>query len=487
MKLRSLFLCFALLVGILPVSAQEGGAFTNAPCPFEMPAGEIEGETIVCGIVTVPESHSGLSDGVIELAVIVLYATGEETLDPVLYLAGGPGNSGTLAMEDYLDDPIRQNTSLIFFDQRGTGYSRPSLDCAEDDDIEDCYDSLVSSGIELDAYRSSENAADVNDLITALDLEGVNLYGISYGTRLALTVMKNPHPAIRSVILDGVYPPDVHAYEEDESNILRVFSLIGEGCAQDSACNAAFPDLEGTFYAAVQTLNEDPLSFEDQDGETSDLTGDAFIDQLFLLLYDTDAIPYVPALVYAAANRDVEALEFFYYSDDVSDPNDPPPLVWDETLENDGDSQGMFTSVDCADEAPFNSESAIEETIAGLDVDPLWAEAMLQDTLDGLSVCDVWQVTPSEAGIRTATVSDIPTLILNGEYDPVTPPAWGEKAAETLSNSYVFTMPAGGHGVIDMTDCPQSIAQQFLNDPYTTPDGSCVEDMPPPQWYVDYP
>ncbi len=79
---------------------------------------------------------------------------------------------------------------------------------------------------------------------------------------------------------------------------------------------------------------------------------------------------------------------------------------------------------------------------------------------------------------------DIPTLILNGEYDPVTPPNWAEIAAETLSNSYLFIIPAGGHGVMDMSDCTAGIAAQFLTDPLTEPDGSCIDDMPPPQWVV---
>jgi hypothetical protein len=82
-------------------------------------------------------------------------------------------------------------------------------------------------------------------------------------------------------------------------------------------------------------------------------------------------------------------------------------------------------------------------------------------------------------------VSDLPALIVNGEYDPVTPPAWAQHAAETLSNSSIFIIPAGGHGVIDMSDCTTDIEFQFLSDPTTELDGSCIDEMPPPDWYIE--
>jgi hypothetical protein len=118
---RCLILIFSvMLLSISSLAAQENLAFVPVPCPFELPADEIEGETIDCGVVTVPESRTGLSDANIELAVLILHATGEETLAPILYLAGGPGNSGTTVGEDFFDDPIRELASIIFLDQRGT-------------------------------------------------------------------------------------------------------------------------------------------------------------------------------------------------------------------------------------------------------------------------------------------------------------------------------------------------------------------------------
>ena len=320
MKRGGLLILACMLWGTLAVSAQDNTAVATVECPFAIPQGEVEGETIECLVVTVPESRTGLSDADIQLALVVLHATGANVQDNILYLAGGPGNSGTAAMFDYVDDPVREAANLIFLDQRGTGYSLPSLDCPEidgggDTAMQDCYNRLVDSGVVLDAYRSAENAADVNDVISALGLDSVTIYGISYGTRLALTVMKAPNPAIQDVILDGVYPPNVNGYEEDGKNIVRVFNLIFERCAADSACNAAYPDLETTMYNAVENLDAEPLQITDSAGQQTSFTGDDLVEQLFTSFYDTSAIPYAPAVMYAAFNRDAAALEQFLTRD----------------------------------------------------------------------------------------------------------------------------------------------------------------------------
>jgi pimeloyl-ACP methyl ester carboxylesterase len=482
-----------MLLSVPILSAQENAAFAPQPCPFELPAEEVEGETILCGTVEVPESRTGLSDATIQLAVVILHAVGEEQAPPIIYLAGGPGNSGTAAVEGFLDDDIREVVSIIFLDQRGTGYSQPSLDCPEitegdsDTATEDCYNRLVESGIVLDAYRSSENAADVNDLISALELERVTLYGISYGTRLALTVLQDPHPAIQSVILDGVYPPNVYAYVDDGTNIARVFGLIFENCALDEACNATFPDLDTIFVTTFENLNSDPLIVTNEDGEEAEFNGDSLISELFSSFYITESIPFAPGLIYAAYNRDVATLQEFFYGDGSASAPSHHLLRLRQEPENDGNSEGMFYNFECADEMPFNTEDAIRAEAANLDMPPEWQEGAVQDALEVISLCESWVVTPSDESAKAATVSDIPALIFNGEYDPVTPPNWAEIAAETLSNHYMFTIPAGGHGVIDMSECTASIAAQFLTDPYTEPDGSCVADMPPVQWVVSEP
>lgn len=485
MKTRLFLMLFIFLMPFSLTSAQEEGTVESVPCPFEMPDGEVEGETIVCLVITVPESRTGLSENAVGLAVVILYARGEEQIAPIFHLAGGPGNSGTAFVWNYIDHPLRDLTSLILFDQRGTGYSYPSLDCTgdgSDEEVQACYESLLEAGIVLDAYRTEENAADVNDVITALELESVTLYGISYGTRLALTVMKDPHPAIYSVILDGVYPPSVLAYEEDPINIARVFQAVIDGCAQDAACNAQFPDLENAFMAAVDGLNEESLMIGSEE-----FTGSDLIDTLFSSFYDTDSIPFAPAAIYASLNRDADAITAFLFPEEAEAGFGTPPHMRGDTQENDGNSEGMFKSVECADEMPFNTLEGIAEAVSTLELPPTWGESLYEDTVDTISTCEIWVVTRSDPSVRDVVYSDIPALLLNGDYDPVTPPHWAEIAAETLSNGYLYIVPGGGHGVMNMTDCTAGITLEFLLNPETAPDGSCIAEMPPPEWFLDYP
>jgi fermentation-respiration switch protein FrsA (DUF1100 family) len=76
--------------------------------------------------------------------------------------------------------------------------------------------------------------------------------------------------------------------------------------------------------------------------------------------------------------------------------------------------------------------------------------------------------------------STIPTLILQGEYDPVTPPANGMMAAQTLSKSYFFLFPGVGHTVSSPYNCPKDVMKAFLENPTEKPDASCISRMPEP-------
>jgi len=115
-----------------------------------------------------------------------------------------------------------------------------------------CYDRLTDDGINLSMYNSAQNAADVAALRTALDYEEVNLFGISYGTRLGLTIMRDHPEGIRSVILDSVYPPQVNGYEQGAYVFYRALRRVFNDCATDAACDAAYPDLEQVFYKRLR-------------------------------------------------------------------------------------------------------------------------------------------------------------------------------------------------------------------------------------------
>ncbi|MCJ7659788.1 MAG: alpha/beta hydrolase, partial [Anaerolineales bacterium] len=212
--------------------------FEGAPCPFEIPAGQVEGETVECGYLVVPENRNDPKTKNIRLSVAIFrHPDGATYDDPIIFLEGGPGASPLEFIRfsfDIIYPPLfATGRDIIFFDQRGVGNSEPALDCPEvvaqslelmDFELdgqnlskEDIYalnlESMLACGdrinqeADLTAYNTVANAADVNDLRLALGYEKVNLWSISYGTRLALGVMRDFPEGVRSAVLDSVYPP----------------------------------------------------------------------------------------------------------------------------------------------------------------------------------------------------------------------------------------------------------------------------------------
>ena len=213
MRIPCLYCVLCIVIGLAasPVPAKAQGPLPyveSTPCWMALPDGVVEGQNIDCGYLFVPETRDDSSSPSIQLAYAVLYAPTESPQpDPVIYLAGGPGGSAVKELDGWLDAPYLQDRDLVLLDQRGTGYSLPTLNCPEmeqavQDATQACRDRLVEEGVDLQAYSSVENAADVADLRVALGYDEWNLYGISYGTRLALTVMRDHPEGVRSVVLE---------------------------------------------------------------------------------------------------------------------------------------------------------------------------------------------------------------------------------------------------------------------------------------------
>lgn len=489
MRLRSILWVLLILFIGMPVLAQEDSpAIEWTPCWMELPDGFVEGEDIECGYLLVLENRAKPGNTpTIELAFAIVYAPTEDVQpDPIIYLAGGPGGNAVADVESWLEIPYLGDRDLILLDQRGTGYSLPSLNCpeveaGEDNGTEACRDRLIDEGVDLQAYNSAENAADVADLRVALEYDEWNLYGISYGTRLALTVMRDHPEGVRSVIIDSVYPPEVSSWEEYGRNTQDVFHRLFEACAADSACNAAFPNLERVFYETAAQLDAEPVVYDGVDadtGETVDtpLSGSDLIDRLFGVMYSTESIPYIPWAISEIANGNYAALDDLEYGEM---PEGGYRQIDGEDI---SDSEGMNTSVECQEEIAFLDETA---ALANVPDEP---DALRNNSLNAIRAtfadCQVWGVQAADPIEAQPVVSNIPTLVAAGEFDPITPAKWAESAASHLPNSFFFVFPGGGHGVIDMNECSQGIMQDFLDNPTVEPDASCIAQIGGPEWVL---
>ena len=478
--------------------------FEEAVCPFDLPEGQAEGETVECGYLVVAEDRAEPDGATIRLAVAIFrQPDGDPETDPILYLEGGPGGS-PLEMIDLVFDQVyapvfAANRDLILFDQRGVGFSEPALDCPAVVELEtelldnelggreltdpEMYDLLLETLLDceedlkavadLSAYNTLANAADVDDLRRALGYDQVNLWGISYGTRLALEVMRDYPEGIRSVVLDSVFPLEVDPFVQLPSSVDRALNVLFEGCAADEACNAAYPDLGTLFFETVDRLNSAPASFEVANpftGESHDaiLDGDSLVSLVVEFLYETDIIPLLPQIIYNASQDNFDLVA---------------RLVGALLAVRDRISDGMLFSVRCHDDIAFSSLDAFEAALA----DYPELAGLFEDSAAGrlsYEACAEWDSGQADAGENEPVVSDIPTLILSGEYDPISPPAWGQQAANNLANGYPFEYPGVGHGASTVAGCPQEMMLAFMDDPTAAPDDACIAEMPPPPFIV---
>ena len=471
-------------------------SYATGDCPFFFDA-DVEPDVlaaITCGYMQVPQDRNEPDGLQIEIAVAIVQSLSDDPLpDPIVYFEGGPGGGALYSAEWWLDSPLREDREIILFDQRGTGYSWPNLGCPElnEDDVLDatdndpffdaltaCRDRLIDLGADLADYHTAASAQDVADLRQVLGVEEWNLYGISYGTRLALTVMRDQPAGVRSVVLDSVYPPNVDAYADQSLTFGGAIDLMLDGCADDADCDDAFPDLRQTFYELILSLDQEPLFLSaDEFNMAEDMEVDAytFVSQVTNGLYDTELIPLLPQLIVDTYNGNYDLLleDFLLVYEDEAyrqRPDDDEPV--DESSLS--DAQGMFYSVECYEEAPFanlDDAQAKAETL-----DPVVAEIMLQDVYKFFDACAIWLDEQSPIVETEAVYSELPVLIFAGEYDPVTPPSWGLLAAETLPNHFYVELPRGGHAVSDVDDCMIDIFLAFLADPTQPPDTECVAE-----------
>ena len=269
----------------------------QAPCNTPLGMNEVEGETVICGTVSVPENYDDPDGNRIPLSFAVLKAVGDSPAsDPIVFLHGGPGSGELLSLTQFTEDfaTLRQNRDVVVFDQRGAGFSNEPVNCdialikreeeindavaqasPEDADkvkqekiLEICAEAALERGIDLAQYNTINNAQDVQNLVAALGYEEFNLYGHSYGTKLALETMRQQPTGLRSVILDSAVPPHVKFYSHPNEAAVEAAQALFAACAADNACSAAYPDLESRFNQLMAQLEDAPIALEDDQSIT---------------------------------------------------------------------------------------------------------------------------------------------------------------------------------------------------------------------------
>jgi len=481
-------------VAVLSARADETvPRFEAGDCHFDV---QPEHGDITCGNLVVYQNREDPSAGTLRLAVSILETPSDDPEpDPIVFLMGGPGGASLDRMPWRATHPFwsryRATRDIVFYDQRGTGISEPtfcpSLNRALFTDglrgfstevlrqrqlkaVRECRQEMEARGIDLSQYNSVASAHDLDDLRTSLGIASWNVLGISYGTRLGLEALRQTPDGIRSIILDSVLPVDAGYWREEpaafEASLQRVF----DQCAADPACREAFPTLEADTYDLFAQLEERPITVAmDDTSRFPDrrivVDGTVIATGIFQGLYSHHFVPYLPLVVreLRAGNTDLVAA-----------------LGETMVLAPDAISRGMYYSVSCYEGAPLTSAS---ELAAEQAAHPQFAP--MYEWTDHLAVCDAWHPYRADPTALEPVRSDVPALLLAGEFDPITPPAYARLAAQTLSNGTVLEVKSRGHSVVPTTACTRDVMERFLDDPTAPLDTSCVAEVPPVSFVTD--
>ncbi len=487
---------FALVLPLIAASlfatghnARATPLFQTAPCPKTPEPIKALGHAH-CGFLVVPENRLKPNGRLVRLAVAIVPSRAKPALpDPIVFMAGGPGESAILDTPFLVDAGINNDRDLIIMSQRGTLYGQPDLNCPELDRyyarqvslVYDapstgraqataaaaCHDRLVRQGIDLSAYNTTENEDDFVDLRRALGLHHWNVYGYSYGTDLALSLMRDHPDGIRTVILDSVVPPDMVTLPWTWSSAREGITTIFNECRAQPKCLRRYPDLAAKFTRIVQRLESQPLVrsvVPPHGGKPVKvvLDGGTIVN---MLVGNRPKTVDVPRAITELANGNPRRfLEDRTAAAHVA-------AVPEQAL-------GMTQSVVCREWTPFGSPPAILR--AGKDVYPTFADSLLIHAPQlpfEHELCKVWHVPPGPLSQRIRVRSSIPTLIVSGTVDAKTGAQWGRYAAATLPNSTYVRIRGIAHWVIVQSPCAQRIFRSFLQTP-RSPTTSCAAALP---------
>lgn len=436
-----------------------------------------------CGKLEVPENRDQPDGRKITLFVAVLPAnTLSPKPDPLFVLAGGPGQAASqLAPFASQLNAIRRTRDIVLVDQRGTGKSSP-LDCfafesTRQDPYETdpvprarlCADQLRVNGVDAAQYTTSAWIADLEAVRSAMGYPRVNLWGGSYGSRAALEYLRRHPDRVRSVVLDGVVPPRMKVTLDVWRTRDAALTDVVEACRKSPKCLAAHPDPGATLAAIATDLGSDGKMIVMPDPRTGEpqqvpVTFDLVMGALQPLTYVPELSSLIPELLDRARKGDYAPLvaTVDVVTSNLSEQMNAP----------------LHYSVTCAEDVPRIGADDRATTLAGVRAQNLAGKV--------IGVCDVWPKGAMPPDFTAPVTSDIPALLLSGELDPVTPPAYAEEVAKTLSNSKHVVAGGLGHIVSTHGCVPRLIASFVDNAGFGNLPAGCVEQLAkgvrPPMW-----
>ena len=483
----------AVFLLVLAGSACAAPRLERERCTFKPP----RGDRIECFTLIVPENREQPEGREVRLKVAVLKAKRTAGAEPLIYLSGGPGDAPLVASSpgaDALSEgdwwnetaAIRRRRDVVILSQRGAGGATPNLDCfdprttdpakarrravteqQERDILVRCRAGLDKRKIDLSMYTTPALADDVADLASAMSLAKINIYGVSYGTRWGLEVMRRYPDLVRAAVLDGVYPPQVNGEQNEPEIVRQAFEQLYAECAADPLCRERHPGLRSAVEGKIEAAERTPveLTLQLEDGPHSvQLDGSKLLMVLLHMMREGEAA-LIPETVAAVQRGDVRLLKMF--AEDLEG-NDGGLLE-----QNAQQFDGLYNSIECRETWATVDRAARRKMIEASGVYGFNAR-----TSKSPAFCPVWRVPAAPASERQPVKAAVPTLLLSGTFDWLTPPAWGREAARHLPSSRHVVFRAQGHGVVIQDPCAARLRDAFIEEPDPKRALPCRADTP---------
>lgn len=405
----------------------------------------VHGEPVECGVVSVFEDRAAARGRTIDVHFVVARANQTPAREAVFLFAGGPGEGSTDMAGGAAGwlRPLRASLDLVFVDQRGTGQSHP-LSCPSALDahpasvfghvfdpaaVARCRDTL-SRDADLTKYTTDLAVADVDDVRSALGYERISLYGVSYGTRMAQAYLRRFPSRVRSIVLDGVVPFDNAIPVTYAASAQRSLERVFTACAALPSCRSSHPHPATDFERVLQRFDRGPVETRVDTnragGTTVSMSRGDFAYAVRGILYENATSRLPDMLSKAAASGDLSEFATAYW-------------LRAKTI-GAAVADGLHFSVFCAEDVPFPTDRQVDTASAGT-----FLGRYLFD--EYRAACGAWRRAALADDARTPVLSRVPTLLVSGAFDPVTPPAFADRVAKSLPVSLKIVSPLDGHGV----------------------------------------
>ena len=442
---------------------------------------DMKGVNAEWGHLTVPENWENNKGNKVVLAVTILKSAIKPAKGGIVFIAGGPGSNAVKSIKKWLNNPVHQSHDIILVDMRGSGLSAPQLcpdlgksfmkvlgdDATRQEDIkarvaitDGCKIALLKRNIDINAYHSTSMAYDLHALKKALGYDKWGVYGVSYGTRIALEYVKHFPEDVKELVMDSPVIPFAGLYDHNTSNFTRALNVFFKKYKADKSMVEAYGDIEQLFYSTVDDLDKHPWTFNvskkiHPSGKFS-LNAQDFLLAVQQGIYERKFFELLPAIIKQFHER-----------------NEGLVLQLIGSLKNHLNlDYGTYYCVLCQETLPVNSVEAFKKDASS-------SKGFLAGGLPfyegDYAVCASWGHGEVPVVDSAKINANFPTLILSGEFDPVIPPGNGRILGEMLPHSTVILCANQGH-VPGFTKCGTELINAFLN--HQKVDGKCYAEDP---------